>query len=112
MEAIDPFGCKEGARIRKQRMGNKMNLFSNYHSLKAFNDNTKSILNKTETATKLIWESKGNGQTATEMARMTGWAEHKSCSPALSRAFKNDDDIVYRKQEGETHGRYYCRVFL
>ena len=52
-------------------VNNMVNLW-NYHSAKAYNDNNKSILNKTETATKLIWESKGNGLTATEMARMTG----------------------------------------
>jgi hypothetical protein len=90
-------------------MGEEM---MNYHSLKAYNDNAASITNKTEIASILIWKARGNGLTATDMARITGLNEHKSCSPALSRANKINHDIVYRKQEGKSHGRYYYRCFL
>ena len=85
----------------------------NYHSLKAYHDSISHHKNKTHVAAALIHESGEDGLTATEMSKIIGACCKHEVSPALSRALKRyADEIVYQKQEGETHGRYYCRCFL
>lgn len=84
----------------------------NEHSLKAYHDCNASLLNKTQMAKNLIYHSQTNGLTSTEMARITGWSEHRSCASALSRVISQNHDFVHIRQEGETHGRYFWRRWV
>ena len=86
---------------------------NNPHSNKAFFDNQDDHNNKTLQAFRAIARSRGNGINATELSKILGVPEHRSCASALSRAKKKYFGvIVYRKQAGETHGRYYHSNFV
>jgi len=77
-----------------------------HHSLKAKVDNEESHINKTDTAAKLVHKEGNKGIDAKQMAKLTGWEEHRSCASALSRAKAKHPEILYRKTDG-THGVYY-----
>ena len=83
----------------------------NHHSLKAWFENEHIHFNKYEMAKELILQSKRKGLTATEMARITGWSEHRSCASALSTVLRKHHDFVHIKQKGKTHGRYFWRPY-
>lgn len=78
---------------------------SNYHSDKA--GKKPSHNDKTLAAALAVWKAEEAGLTATELSKQWQEPEHRSCGSALSRAKKKYPYIVYEKQVGETHGRYY-----
>lgn len=86
---------------------------SQYHIDQAWFTNIISHSAKTERAAYAVVCSATNGLTATELSRFWREPEHRSCGAALSRARRRyPDQIVYRRQIGETHGRYYWRRIL
>jgi hypothetical protein len=86
---------------------------SQYHADLAWFSNIVTHSAKTERAAYAVVCAGDRGLTATELSVFWREPEHRSCGSALSRARrKYPDQILYRKQEGETHGRYYWRRFL
>ena len=83
---------------------------SNYHSLKAFEDNKpqkKEIEKKTMRA---IIQAGESGINAIELSQILGLNKNQSCGSALCRVrTKYPNSIVYRSRKltGESHGRYY-----
>ena len=84
---------------------------SNYHSDKAGDDNREYHKNKTKAAYQATLRSRDKGITSTELSTILKVPEHRTTASALSRAKKRYKTIVYRKQKGETHGRYYHSAF-
>ena len=84
---------------------------SNYHSDKAGDDNREYHKNKTKAAYQAILLSRGKGITSTELSTILKVTGRRTCASALSRAKKKYTTIVYRKQKGESHGRYYHSAF-
>ena len=83
---------------------------SNYHSLKAFEDNKpqkKEIEKKTMRA---IIQAGESGINAIELSQILGLNKNKSCGSAICRVRKKyPNALVYRSRilTGESHGRYY-----
>lgn len=84
----------------------------NAHSLGAWRNNRDEHMDRTKAASMAVWRAKEKGLTATELSVLWQQPEHRSCGSALSRALKKYPYILYVKQEGQTHGRYYHRAFL
>lgn len=84
----------------------------NDHSLGAWRNNRDEHEDRTKAAALAVWRAKEKGLTSTELSVLWQVPEHRSCGSALSRAKKKYPYILYVKQNGETHGRYYHSAFL
>jgi hypothetical protein len=89
-------------------------LTTNYHSLKAFEDNKPDKKQIELRTMKAIIESRYSGINAIELSQILELNKNKSCGSALSRVKKKYPySIVYRSRKltGESHGRYYLDTF-
>ena len=81
---------------------------TNYHSLKAFEDNQESFKDQDRKTLQFIAQSKKKGVNALEHAAVFGC--HKSVSGKTLDRCRDKNALVHymdRKSTGESHGRYY-----